>query len=312
VELDSSWAKTGARIEKNSQPDPDSSPDIIGAMNLKNRCVGVVGILLTAIVPLAAQILPPNSAGVAAGHAHIYVTDQAASNAFWTALGGIPLEQGGAFPWIKFPGVILLFAQTGGGGRGGAAGGAARGGTVTPREGSVGSAVESLGFKVKSLRDTLAKLDAIGARPVGPPRATSATLMSPEKVKVELVQDAALPTAVASEDVLIKTSDPAASAAWYEKWFGARVVKENGFTVAQIPGWNLRFSETKETVAGMRGRALDHIGFDVPSVNDYMKKLGDGGVSITPFNLGRGAPIGFVADPWGISIELNEGVRNMK
>jgi hypothetical protein len=62
----------------------------------------------------------------------------------------------------------------------------------------------------------------------------------------------------------------------------------------------------------MRGRALDHIGFDVPSVNDYLKKLGDGGLSVTPFNAGRGAPIGFVADPWGVSIELNEGVRNMK
>jgi len=215
----------------------------------------------------------------------------------------MPLEQSGAFPGIKFPGVILLFAQTGGG---------ARGGAVIPREGSVGSAVESLGFRVKDLRDTLVRLDAIGTRPVGSPTATSATVMSPEKVRVELVQDAGLATAVASNDVLIKTPNAAASAAWYEKWFGAKVTKENGITVAQIPVWNLRFSETKETVAGMRGRALDHIGFDVPSVNDYMKKLGDGGVSTTPFNLGRGAPIGFVADPWGVSIELNEGVRNMK
>jgi catechol 2,3-dioxygenase-like lactoylglutathione lyase family enzyme len=131
-------------------------------------------------------------------------------------------------------------------------------------------------------------------------------------VKVQLVQDAALATAVASDHVVIRTADPVAAAAWYEKWFGATVVKQAGASIAQIPGWNLKFVETREPVAGMRGRALDHIGFDVPSVNDYMKKLADGGVSITPFNSGRGAPIGFVADPWGVSIELNEGLRNMK
>lgn len=269
---------------------------------MKNRTLSVLFLLLTAIAcSVHAQILPPNAAGVAAGHAHIYVIDQAASNKFWTALGGVPLEQAGTFPGIKFPGVILLFAQTT----------APRGGgPVTAREGSDGSVVEFLGFKVKNLGDALAKLDAVGVHPITA-TATIATVLSPEKIRVKLVQVAALPTPVASDEVAIKTPNAAASAAWYAKWFGAdSALMQNGNTVAQIPGWNLRFIETKDAMAGMRGRALDHIGFDVPSVNDYIKKLGDGGVSVTPF-AGR-SPIGFVADPWGVSIELNEGVRNMK
>jgi len=260
------------------------------------------------IFSLNAQILPPNSAGVAAGHAHIYVTDQAVSNAFWGAVGGVRLEQGGAFPGMKFPGVILLFAQTT----------APRGGgPVVAREGSAGAAVDSLGFKVKNLRDTLAKLDAIGIKPQAGATPTRAVILSPEKVNVTLVQDASLATDVASDEVVIKTPDAAASAEWYKKWFGADVVKQGGSTVAQIPGWNLRFVETKETVAGIRGRALDHIGFDVASVDAITKKLQDGGVTVQPFNLGRGGggggnPITFVADPWGVSIELNQGVRNMR
>jgi catechol 2,3-dioxygenase-like lactoylglutathione lyase family enzyme len=264
----------------------------------------VIGLL---VASLQAQILPPNAAGVAAGHAHIYVTDQTASNAFWTALGGVPLQQGGAFPGIRFPGVILLFAQTT----------APRGGgPVVAREGSVGSAVESLGFKVKNLRDALAKLDAVGARPQPNATATNAAVISPEKIKVTLTQDAALTIDVASEEVLIKTPDATAASAWYKQWFGADVVKQGDAVIAKIPGWNLRFVETKETVAGMRGRALDHIGFDVPSVDAITKKLQEGGVMVAPFNLGRGGgggnPITFVADPWGVSIELNQGVRNMK
>ena len=44
---------------------------------------------------LSAQVLPPNASGVSAAHEHLIVTDQAASTAFWTALGGIEM-----FPWL--------------------------------------------------------------------------------------------------------------------------------------------------------------------------------------------------------------------
>ena len=53
---------------------------------------------------------------------------------------------------------------------------------------------------------------------------------------------------------------------------------------------------------------LDHIGFDVKNLQDYVKKLEAAGVKIergyTPNP--QGDALAFVSDPWGTSIELNE------
>ncbi len=48
--------------------------------------------------------------------------------------------------------------------------------------------MESLGFRVKDLRETLAKLESIQVRPTAS-TATTATLVWPEKIHVELRQD---------------------------------------------------------------------------------------------------------------------------
>src|SRR6186997_210507 len=89
---------------------------------MKLRVSAIFALGLTMALPLSAQLLPPNAAGVSAGHEHIYVTDLAASTAFWTALGGVQTPVG-TLTAIKFPGVLLLTA-----GGGGARGSAPRGG----------------------------------------------------------------------------------------------------------------------------------------------------------------------------------------
>jgi len=71
-------------------------------MNTTTRALMIVGLFFVAAATLLPQILPPNAAGVAAGHAHIYVTDQSVSDKFWTALGGVPLEQRGGFRGSSF------------------------------------------------------------------------------------------------------------------------------------------------------------------------------------------------------------------
>ena len=77
---------------------------------------------------------------------------------------------------------------------------------------------------------------------------------------------------------------------------------------ADIPGANLSFSKTDTPTITTKGRVLDHIGFDVKNLDAFMKNLAAQGVKIerpfTPNPAGGG--LGFVSDPWGTQIELNE------
>jgi len=278
-----------------------------------------ISCMLAGAVGAAAQIRSLNGAGIAAAHEHLLVTDEAASTAFWSALGGMP-DHVGTIAGVKFPGVYILFQTN--------RGRAARGGAVQPQEGppaapappapapdgSVGSVVEALDFKVKDLRATLARLEALGIRPDAGATAKTASLMSPENVRVLLTEDTTLATPAASNELLMKVPDPSAAAAWYAKWFGAEIVRQGPDVVAGIPGMNMRFVQAAQPAAGTRGRALDHIGFEVANLQAFAEKLQQGGVTINrPYgniNLGFLTAITFITDPWGTYIELNEGYVN--
>ena len=257
------------------------------------------------------QVMAPNSAGVFAAHEHLTTTDLDASRAFWTALGG-EATQVATMNGVRFPGIyILLQTNRGRGGRN-ANGASAQPSAPPPApESSVGSVAEAIGIKVKNLHETLSKLDALGIHPEPGATATRATVMSPAKVEVILTEDPALGTAAASNELLMKVPDPAAAAAWYQKWFGASVVTEGDSTIAKIPGMNMRFVATSTPMAGTHGRALDHIGFDVQNLQDLVARMQAAGVTVnTPYraiNFGFLTGIAFVTDPWGTYIELNQG-----
>jgi len=293
---------------------------------MKTQMLVIFGSLLTVAWPVGAQIRPLNAAGVSAAHEHVIITDEAASTAFWTALGGTP-EHIGTLAGVKFPGVYILFQNNRGRGRrgGGAAGGRGQG-TAPPAQGmapaspppppesSVGSVAEGIGFTVKNLHDTLARLDALGIKPLPAGTSSGVSVMSPEKVLVLLTEDRSLATDVASKELLMKVPNPAEAAEWYAKWFGATVVHQGNDAVARIPGMDMRFVETSQPAAGTHGRALDHIGFEIANLQAFASKLQDGGVTInTPYrtmSLGFLTAITFITDPWGTYIELNEGYAN--
>ena len=283
---------------------------------MTRRFLSIVTILCLAAIPAIAQTRPFNAAGVTAGHEHLAGTDAAAHNAFWTALGAVPAQLGTGTQILKLPGVFIMFQNAGGrGGRGGnapAAGAAPAAPPAAPGP-SEGSSVEHLAFKVKSLKDTLAKLDAAGTKPAAGATATQAFVLAPNGVKVQLVEDTALATPVASYEMLMKVSSAADAAAWYEKWFGARITRQGQSTVAEIPGMNIRFAETKEPVAGTQGRAINHIGLEVKNLEALMKKMTEAGVMVNrayaaaPATIAPLKSLGFITDPWGTYIELNEG-----
>jgi hypothetical protein len=79
--------------------------------------------------------------------------------------------------------------------------------------------------------------------------------------------------------------------------------------MANLPGVTLIFSPTDTPVTGTKGRALDHIGFDVKDVEAFCKTLETNGVKLDPPY--RKVPqmdfaVAFLTDPWGTRIEMTE------
>ena len=59
------------------------------------------------------------------------------------------------------------------------------------------------------------------------------------------------------------------------------------------------------------GRALDHIGFEVKDLPQFLKRLEAGGIKPTVSyrrNEALNIAIAFIVDPWGTNIELSEGL----
>jgi extradiol dioxygenase family protein len=78
---------------------------------------------------------------------------------------------------------------------------------------------------------------------------------------------------------------------------------------ADLPGVNLTFSAAAGPTVTTKGRALDHIGFDVKDLAAFCKKLEAAGIKLDrPYtkNEQTGTALAFIYDPWGTYIELNE------
>jgi hypothetical protein len=63
--------------------------------------------------------------------------------------------------------------------------------------------------------------------------------------------------------------------------------------------------------AGTRGRALDHIGFEIRNLPQFIAKLEAAGVKLDSplWKAGNNTTsIAFLTDPWGTYIELTEGL----
>ena len=80
---------------------------------------------------------------------------------------------------------------------------------------------------------------------------------------------------------------------------------------AGLPGLGMNFSPSSAPVVGTRGRAVDHIGFEVENLEAFMQRLAASGIKIDrPYTKvdALGIAIAFITDPWGTYIELTEGL----
>jgi len=253
-------------------------------------------IFLLSITSAAWSQLPaPNAAGVSMGHLHMNVRDLQAHRVFWTALGGAPVKLGD-MDVIKFPDVLILLKK------------------AEPTGGTEGSVIGHIGFRVKDLHASLDKWRAAGLKTLPGASSHQAFVIAPDEIRIEMTEDTSLEVPIANHHIHFYTSSVDDTKAWYVKMFGAKPGKRGPFEAADLPGVNLTFSLAPGAVAPTKGRALDHIGFEVKDLEAFCKKLEAAGVKLDmPY---RNIPalslsIAFLTDPWGTNIELTEGMNRL-
>lgn len=251
----------------------------------------LVTLLWTA--PAHAQLAAPGEGGVAMGHVHL-VRDLEASRRFFTALGGTPV-QNGTLQLIQFPGVFVMLRQ------------------AEPTGGTVGSVINHFGFNVKDIKSSVAKWQAAGLKvePGNNNRADQAWLTTPDGARVEILEDKSITEPIRMHHIHWNVVAVPEMQSWYTKHFGAVPGKRGQFDAADLPGVNLTFGKVDTVNPGTRGRALDHIGFEIRNLPQFIARLEAAGVKIeSPLRkAGNGTTsIAFLTDPWGTYIELTEGL----
>ena len=104
---------------------------------------------------------------------------------------------------------------------------------------------------------------------------------------------------------------------WYVKVFGATAATSANpnFITANLPGVGLNFSVSATPTAPTAGRVVDHIGFEVKNLQQFLAKLEAQGIkpSVAYRRVDAlGINIAFIVDPWGTNIELTEGLDKLQ
>jgi catechol 2,3-dioxygenase-like lactoylglutathione lyase family enzyme len=250
--------------------------------------------------PAAAQLAAPNAAGVRPGHIHLYVSDVAAQQKFWATLGGVPTANQ-RLQMIQVPGVYILL----------------RGGGNTTG-GTVGSIVNHLGFAFKDLPAQKAKWQAAGYTIEPGDDANHGYLLGPDGIRLEFSSDPSLQTPMRINHVHLYPPDAAAMQAWYAKVLGgtsgtcARTAAADGSDCVDVAGVSLAMTKSDAKMEPTAGRSLDHLGFDVTNLPEFLKRMEAEGVTITqgltPSNFVSTMRVAFIADPWGTKMEITEGI----
>lgn len=245
-----------------------------------------------------AQLPPGNGKGVAMGHLHLRVSDLDAHKKLWIDALGAKVVKAGALELYQFPGVQVALTKG------------------PPAGGTDGCVVDHLGFKVKNLDQTKAKLTAGGAKVLTEnPKTHQMFIEFPDGIKVEFTEDKAQSEPVVHHHIHFAVQQIDEQREWYAKTFGAVPGMSAGFKAADVPGVNLRWKPADSKLAGTKGRGVDHIGFEVEHLEEFCKKLQAEGVKLDlPYRSlpQMGLSIAFLTDPWGVYIELTEGLAKLK
>jgi catechol 2,3-dioxygenase-like lactoylglutathione lyase family enzyme len=236
------------------------------------------------------------------GHVHLAVSDVDAHKAFWTNMMGGTIVKNGQIELIQFPGTFIMLRK------------------AEAPEPPAGSIVNHFGFVVKDFPAALAKWKANNLKIEPTENPNEVYVEGPDKVRVEVYGIPDLPVPVQMNHIHYNAADIPGIQAWYAKVFGATPGKRpciacvsapRMIDCGDLPGVNLSFSAGAKGLAGTKGRALDHVGFEVKNLDAFAKKLEAQGIKLD--SAVRQLPnstlkIAFLTDPWGTYIELTEGL----
>jgi len=278
------------------------------------RKITALLIMLAATTPASAQLIAAKTNAVAMGHHHLLVEDVSKNVAFWKSLGGESVAFGD-YDVIRFPNVLIFLREQ------------------KPTDGSAGAVVNHIGLQFKELRPVVKKVAAAGT-PVISTEVVGATMKvdddglawnegagaflafvrAPNGTRVELYENESATRPVANHHIHFYSTEVDAMKAWYVDKLGAAPGQRSGMEAADVGGVNLTFSPADAKTAATKGRAIDHIGFEVDGLEALCKKLEASGVEFDrPYEKieSLGVAVAFFTDPWGTYIELTEGLDGL-
>jgi catechol 2,3-dioxygenase-like lactoylglutathione lyase family enzyme len=133
----------------------------------------------------------------------------------------------------------------------------------------------------------------------------------PDGLRLEFVEDTAQTLPVVMHHIHLAAVNGEMLRQWYVKTFGARAGSWRNLPAAMFNGNEVDFLPAPMPPAPTKGRAIDHIGFEVKNLEAFMQMLQKDGVTVeAPY---RDMPnlnlkIAFITDPIGTRIELTEGL----
>ena len=215
------------------------------------------------------------------GHVHLIANDPELIKRLWIDVFGAKPAEHDSLAGVRIQGAYVWIEK-----------GSSSGGTE-------GSVIRDIGLRVRNLGAVLkhAGQDGFHARQAS---RNSAQLLTPDKVLFELVGDPGMDVEVCTDHLHLVVPDAALARRWYSERFGH-----------PISGIRLEFIAAGTSAVPTKGRALDHVGFEVDDLEKYMA----GAKEINWESRSAEVPAPrvksvFLADPWGARIELAERSRS--
>jgi catechol 2,3-dioxygenase-like lactoylglutathione lyase family enzyme len=292
---------------------------------MRRAILALTVLLLCAAPRVFAQLVSHADAPIRIGHYHLNVTSIEAHKKFWVdTLGGRAMKFGG-IDVVEFPDAFIFLR------------------VQKPAGPTRGTAFDHIGFAVPDVPAMAMKLAAAGYQqttgrepspgaPAPQAAGTSAVygrfayFLGPDGVKIELVtNDQQNAPPIVAHHIHFINKQYVEMQQWYMKAFNAtlRPGQTDFFIGADLPGvgYSLNFfrweGDQSITHVPTTGRVVDHVGFEFKNLDAFCHGLEAKGIKVIRPYKKRDAVMNNIAtamivDPWGVSIELTEGLDKIK
>jgi len=245
-----------------------------------------------------AQLATPNEAGLTYGHVHLNVSDIERHKQLWVEHFGGTVVQKGPLTAIRMPNMAIILNES------------------APTGGSRETVMDHFGFKVRDIDKFIAKWQKedlpLGDIFIGAEGQKNAYVTMPGGAYVELQEDQALALEVLPYHIHFYSPEFEALLEWYTQLLSIETRSRGSITTTtNVPGMNMSFAGSRSERLPTKGRAIDHIGFEVDDLESFCKQLEEKGITfdVAYRNVDSIAlKIAFITDPSGVYIEFTEGL----